>query len=234
MTSALSRLQRSSGNKALLLRPIYLISKTPYEGVIHIPILSTLFFTPPIAFELYDGLIVTSKQTLKALESYPLIWKSLPIIAVSDKTAEVFEAAGSRVIATADGYGEGIGSIIERRFKEMRWLYLRPKIVASDWAQDAVHKGCNIREEIVYETQCNTSIGTMEIASDGVLIFTSPSSIKCFLQYQNFVSTQSIVVIGTTTLSVLPKNIIGHISPETTVASAVETARIIAQNSSPF
>jgi uroporphyrinogen-III synthase len=211
------------------LRPIYLISKTPYEGVIHIPILKTFFFTPEIDFSRYEGLIVTSKQIFQALEPYPSVWKSLPIIAVSSPTADVFRAHGCTIAATANGYGKEIIPILKNDFKGFRWLYLRPKTVASEWAQSARDNGIWIEEAVMYETACNDAYPMSRIDPNGILIFTSPSSVRCFLKRYTIADTQRIVAIGTTTRSALDDAKEVLISPETSVASAVDLARKIAR-----
>jgi len=64
------------GIRGSVLRPIYLISKTPHSGVSHIPILSIHFLTPEINFDTYEGIIVTSKQGALALKHYAPDWES--------------------------------------------------------------------------------------------------------------------------------------------------------------
>lgn len=216
------------------MRPIYLISKTPYPGVEHIPILKTRFFTPDIDFSAYDGLIVTSKQILKALKPYQNVWKELPIIAVSEVTAEFFRNAGGEVIAVAQGYGEGVASIVLEHFATQRWLYLRPSVVATAWVEKAVQAGASIDEAILYGTECNDEAAGGEIASDAVLIFTSPSGVECFRALYPFLPMQTIVVIGKTTQKALPLGVDSHLSAETSIASAVEKAYALAGISSPF
>lgn len=219
------------------MRPIYLISKTPHPGVTHIPILKTRFFAPDIDFSQYDGLIVTSKQILKALEGYSDQWRTLPIIAVSESTAEVFQKEGCAIAAVADGYGEGVGLIVEKQFSQMRWLYLRPERVASLWAQAARDKGVKIDEAVMYKTECNDEALGCEIAENGILIFTSPSSIRCFCEKRAILPTHTVVAIGKTTKNALPDGVDATLSPSVSVASAVDLGRQIASkrsNSSPF
>jgi uroporphyrinogen-III synthase len=215
------------------LRPIYLISKTPFPGVIHIPILKTNFLTPDIDFSVYDGLIVTSKQILKALAFYSEEWKLLPMIAVSEATAEVFKKAGGNVIAVANGYGEAIVPIVLEHFSERRWLYLRPRVVASAWVETAREHEISLDEAVMYETECNDEMGEYEISSEGVLIFTSPSCVECFCKQRTILATQKVVVIGTTTQKALPLGVVSVLSTETSVGSAVKMGRELAF-SSPF
>ncbi len=227
-TSVLNRPQRSSGNKALPVRPIYLISKTPYEGVIHIPILTISFLNPPIDFTHYEGIILTSKQAILALENYSLDWNKLKCICVSESTAVVAREVGAVDVEVGDGYGKSITSVLKGKKRDGKWLYLRPKVIASDWVEAAREEGHEIDEVIVYETTCSEETAKMTISSEGILIFTSPSTIRCFIQNHPILSTHSVVVIGTTTQNALPSDVASHLSSSTSVEAAVDLARQIA------
>ena len=195
------------------IRPLYLFSHTPYAGVHHIPILQTQFFTPSIDFSLYTGLVVTSKQILEALRPYTG-WEHLPIIAISEATARHFRIAGCNVIATAKGYGVQLAPLIKEHGG--KWLYCRPKVVATAW-------GAGIVDEVVlYETQCNDRIEKIQIEEDAIMIFTSPSSVACFLAKASFCSTHTVIVIGKTTQKALPSGIKSIVSDTTSVQSCVE------------
>lgn len=219
------------------MRPVYLISKTPYPDVIHIPILTISFLTPDIDFTDFEGIIVTSKQAVAALQNYPLDWSSIKCIAVSEATAQCAREAGGKQIETADGYGDSIPDLLNTKVRNGKWLYLRPKTVASDWVDTARKYGFKIEEAVVYETRCNENAAHVAVADNGVLIFTSPSAIKCFLHNYPILPTHTIVAIGETTQKALPSGISSFVSKSSSVASAVALARQIAaegQNSSPF
>jgi len=205
------------------LRPIYLISKTPYAGVIHIPILTIFFLSPLLDFTQYEGIIVTSKQGALALGHYRVNWDRLNVICVGESTAQEMKKLGAKQIEYADGYGVSIVNIL--RHYRGRWLYCRPKVIASSWPSRAKEEGMILDEVILYETTCNEDMEKMEIAEDGVLIFTSPSSIVCFLQKYSFRSTHDIVVIGKTTQDALPLGLRSTLSETTSVESCVEKAR---------
>lgn len=211
------------------MRPIYLISKTPYAGVIHIPILTISFLTPPIDFPQYEGIIFTSKQAILALEKYSLDWKSLKCICVSEGTAAYARDAGAMDIEVGNGYGTSIPSVLKAKKRQGKWLYLRPKVVASEWVDEARNEGFCIDEVIVYETTCNEEAKEYTIDNDAVLVFTSPSSIECFCASYSILSTYSIVAIGKTTRAAFNNAKEVHVSPQTSVASAIELARKIAQ-----
>ncbi|MDD2265519.1 uroporphyrinogen-III synthase [Sulfuricurvum sp.] len=216
------------------MRPVYLISKTPYEGVIHIPILTISFLNPTIDFTQYEGIILTSKQALIALEKYTFTWDTLHCICVSESTAEAARQAGAVHVETGDGYGKSIPGMLSAKKRNGKWLYLRPKVIASEWVETARGQGIPIDEAVVYETTCNKEANTYHIEKDAVLVFTSPSSIKCFCALYSILPTHSIVAIGKTTQSAFQNAKEVFVSPQASVASAVQLAQEIAQNSSPF
>jgi uroporphyrinogen-III synthase len=210
------------------LRPIYLISKTPYEGVIHIPVLTISFLNPVIDFTQYEGIILTSKQAILALEKYNIDWNTLKCVCVSESTAAAAREVGAVDIESADGYGVSIPRVLKAKKRYGKWLYLRPKVIASAWVEHARSEGFGIDEVIVYETICNEAAVNYPISEEGILIFTSPSSIHCFLQNYSILPTHKIVVIGTTTQNALPIEVASYLSSTTSVEATVDLARQIA------
>ncbi len=205
---------------------IYLFSTTSHPDTIHINSLDTTLFTPEINFSQYDALIITSKQVMLALTQYEKEkYINKPALCISTQTAKSFEELGGKVLKTGSGYGENLGTLITAFPKEMKWLYLRAKNVASDFVTQTKELGYKIDEVIVYETFCSENILNIEVESDAVLIFTSPSSVKCFLRNNKIKDTQKIVVIGKTTAKALPKNSNFVISDETTIDSCVKIAK---------
>lgn len=211
------------------MRPVYLVSKTPYPGVVHVPVLAIRFLTPPIDFSRYDGIVFTSKQGIEALKRYEADWKELLCVCVSEPTAEHARNAGAANVFSGNGYGESLPDLLSRFGAGKRWLYLRPETVASDWAERARNeKGISVDEAIVYETICNPESGGIEIPENAVLVFTSPSSIRCYLERYALLDTHSVVAIGMTTEKALPQGVDVCLSEETSVASAVKMACEIA------
>ena len=216
------------------MRPIYLISKTPYEGVIHIPILTISFLNPPIDFTQYEGIVLTSKQAILALEKYSLDWKSLKCICVSEGTAQAAREAGAEHIEAGDGYGTSIPQVLRTEKRRGKWLYVRPKVIASEWVETARNEGFEVDEAIVYETTCNQDARNYTIAEDAILVFTSPSSIDCFRASYQILPSHSIVAIGKTTKNAFENAKEVLVSPQASVASAVELAQRIARETLSF
>jgi uroporphyrinogen-III synthase len=211
-------------------RPVYLISITPYRDpdIIHLPLLGTQWLKPSIDFLCTDGIIFTSKNGVDALQRIDPAWKHLPVLCVGKATEERAIALGADVLASADGYGDGLYDIIRRHYPEKRWLYARPKVIASDFAASLRHIGVTVNEAIVYETVCRAENIDVSLADDAVLIFTSPSALQCFHSRFDILPTHRIVVIGKTTAKSLSGYVV-HIAPEPTVASCVAVAKQLAK-----
>jgi len=208
--------------------PIYLVSKTPFEGVVNIPILKSIYFTPNINFNKYDGLIITSKEVLFALKNYNDDWKKIPLIVVGDKTANLALKLNANIIDKANGYGEDVIDLIISKYSNLKWCYLRPKDIANNIKKILAKHNIIIDEKIIYETQCNN---LKEIIEDNsILIFTSPKTIECFLKNHPINSTHIIITIGTTTKKALPKGIKSIIPDETSISKCVELAQQIQIN----
>lgn len=209
-------------------KKIYLFSTSSHPDTIHVNSLDTKFFTPEIDFSNYDYLIITSKQVPIALQQYGhKLFIDKPALCVSEQTAKSFETIDGNVLEIGSGYGDNLVKIIKKYPKEKRWLYLRAKEIASDFAQKLQEESYKIDEVIVYETFCSNDIQNTHVEDDAILIFTSPSSVKCFLKNHEIKSMQKIVVIGNTTAKVLPKNSNFVISGETTIASCVKIAKTL-------
>ncbi|MFT7860515.1 MAG: uroporphyrinogen-III synthase [Sulfurimonas sp.] len=209
-------------------KKIYLFSTTPHPDTIHINSLDTKFFTPDIDFSNYDYLIITSKQVAKALQNYDKnSYIDKAALCVSSQTAKSFEALGGKVLQEGSGYGTDLKNLIKNYPKETKWLYLRAKEIASDFAAQVVQEGYSVDEKIVYESACSDEITQVRVEDDATLIFTSPSSVKCFLKVQQIKPTHKVVVIGRTTAKSLPENTKFVISSETTISSCVKIAKTL-------
>ena len=205
------------------MRPVYLFSISSHPDAISINSLDISFFKPTIDFSRYDAFIITSKQASKALLQYDKeAYIHLPALCVSKQSAKSYEALGAKVLNIGGGYGDNLVSLIKNYPKTMRWLYLRAKVVASNFAQFCKEEGYNIEEAVMYESSCSKAIQDVKVQEDAVLIFTSPSSVKCFLKTHTITPKHKVIVIGKTTAKALPKDIICHISQSTTIDSCFE------------
>jgi len=210
------------------MRPIYLFSISSHHDAVSVNSLSITFLQPQIDFSKYDAFIITSKQASKALEQYNRdAFENIPALCISQASAKSYELLGGKVLDIGAGYGDTLVQKIANYPKSMRWLYLRAKVVASDFVVSSQKEGYNIEEAIVYESGCSKEILNIEVLEESILIFTSPSSLECFLQTHTLSHQNSLIVIGKTTAKAVPKGIEYQISEKTTIESCIVLAKSI-------
>jgi len=200
---------------------VYLFSTSSHPQAIHVNSLDIDFYKPDIDSSQYDYFIVTSKQVAKVLEFYK-VSNIKPALCISKGTAAAYKKIGGEVVDVASGYGASIASELRRYPKKSRWLYLRAEEVASNFVDELVEDGYSIHQSVVYKSKCSEEINKVEVENDATLIFTSPSSVKCFLKRHTILSTHKVIVIGKTTAKVLPKDIEFTLSKEPTIDACIE------------
>ncbi|MEA3331057.1 MAG: uroporphyrinogen-III synthase [Campylobacterota bacterium] len=207
-------------------KQIYLFSISSHPDAKSVNSLDIKLLKPEINFSNYDYFIITSKQTSEALKEYenPLL---KPALCVSVASAKSYGDIGGEVLDIGGGYGDNLVAKIKEYPKSTKWLYLRAKVVASDFVFTCQEDGYNIEEVIVYESGCSQAIWHVEIEDEdeAILIFTSPSSVNCFLKNHTINPSATVIVIGRTTAKALPFDIEYTISPKTTIDSCMEIAQ---------
>jgi len=207
------------------MKPIYLFATSSHPNAKNITSLSITFLTPQIDFSKYDYLIITSKQVAASLKLYQTQeYLSKPALCVSTASAKSYEEIGGTIVGIGSGYGDTLIDKIKALPKSKKWVYLRANIVASDFVGVCKNDGYDIDEEIVYKTQCSQNILDAKVADDAIFIFTSPSSVNCFLQTHQLTQKAKIVVIGKTTAKALPEGLKYTLSQTPTVDSCMEIA----------
>jgi len=221
MISLLNHLQLLSGS-----RDIYLFSTSSHPDAINVNSLDIEFLNPEIDFTKYDYLIITSKQTSLALENfYYQSYSQIEALCISEKSAEAFENIGGKVLEMGSGYGDNLVDIIQKYPKETKWLYLRAEVIASNFVQISRDNGHKIDESVVYKSKCSQKIKDFSLKESAILIFTSPSSVECFLLKHKFTPNHKVIVIGTSTAKVLPEGISFKLSEERSIQSCINLAK---------
>lgn len=200
---------------------LYSLSKHPKANTVSS--LEVELLHPEIDFTKYDALILTSKQAIEALKQYKNFPKeSLPALCISKKTAEAYEKFGGTVLETASGYGTKLSELLCKHPKEIKWLYLRAKIVATEFVKELQNDSYIIDEKILYISRCSKEIAKQKPQQNATLIFTSPSSIGCFIKHHELDKSYKIIVIGKTTAKALPQGFSYTIAKENTIESCIE------------
>jgi len=206
-------------------KQIYLFatSQSPYAK--NIKSLEVRFLKPTIDFSKYDHLIITSKQAVKGLQQYnKKDFIEIPALCVSVKTATAYEDYGGKILAVGDGHGNNLIKNIKEFAKDTKWLYLRAETIASDFVKIAQNSAYQIDEEILYISECSEEILNIRVDDNSTLIFTSPSSVECFLKNNTINPNAKVVVIGKTTANSLPDWVEYLVSEKTSIESCIELA----------
>ncbi len=206
---------------------VYLLSPTPAKGVCHLPMIEFRHIPQKIDFSSYDGLIFTSKQGVVALDEMSGgEWKERPAAAIGKMTAQEIEKRGGKVLYVASrAYGDVLARELSDRFKSFRWLYPRPRVVASKIASDLRSAGIEVEERVVYETVCRKHESDSKPKEGAVLIFTSPSIVKCFLEQFGWEDSYIAVAIGKKTSEAFPEGKRCVVSPFQSIEETVSFAK---------
>ena len=177
-----------------------------------------------VEFDKFDGLIITSKQGIIVLDEISCgKWKTLPVAAIGESTAKEVEKRGGEVIFIASSaYGDILAYELALKFNGFRWLYLRPETVVSKITSKLRSYGVKVEEKIIYKTNCVKYDCSLKPCSKAILIFTSPSVVKCFFENFSWDDSWSAVAIGKKTASAFPDYIRPKISPTTSIDVAIQ------------
>jgi len=208
-------------------RDIFLCSPKRVEGINALPMIKFKRLKDSLNLEKFDSLIFTSKQAITFTDEINKEWKSKKILAVGKATANLAKKLGAKdIYYPKEFYGESLANDIVKNFKNLKMLYIRPKVVSFDSASFLKSSGIDIEEEILYETNC-IEYKDKKLPKESIIIFTSPSTIDCFFKSFKWDSSFIAIVIGKSTLKNLPKNIKAFVANEPTIASCIEKAKEI-------
>ncbi|MDQ1326666.1 MAG: Uroporphyrinogen-III synthase [Campylobacterota bacterium] len=208
------------------MRTIYLLSPAIKEEVNALPMIAFSLVAQKIDFANCDTLVFTSKQAVVFADMIDKRWKGYPCIAIGPATAKQIKVLGGEVIFEPKNfYGEVLASDIATFFKERKLLYLRPKEISFDSKNFLEKKGIVLAEQIIYETVCVKYDKEKAPPQEAIIIFTSPSSVACFLKSFEWNSSYTAVVIGEATLKHLPANVDYAVADEPLIDACIKKAK---------
>ena len=215
-------------------RPVYLLSPLAKEGVCSLPMISFETTAKQIDFQGCDTLMFTSKQAVVTAEEIDKRWRNYPSIAIGRATAGMIEALGGTLLYQPENfYGKTLSEEITKIFQDRKILYLRPKEVSFDAKSYLAKEGIALFEQIIYETTCVRYASSQRPPKDAVIIFTSPSTIRCFLENFAWESSYTAVVIGQATLEHLPSGADYAVADRPLIDACIAKAKEISLASNP-
>jgi uroporphyrinogen-III synthase len=213
-------------------RVIYLLSPTLKEETVALPMIRFRRVAEKIDFSQCDTLMFTSKQAVVTADSIDKRWKNYPAIAIGGATKKQIESLGGSVLHyPASFYGETLSHDIINAFSDRKILYLRPKEVSFDSKGFLGKAGIVLEEQVIYETGCIDYRVEEKPVQHAIIIFTSPSTIHCFLKNFSWDESYTAVVIGEATKVHLPENCSYAVADEPLISACIEKAKSLQKKS---
>ncbi|HHH37418.1 MAG TPA: uroporphyrinogen-III synthase [Epsilonproteobacteria bacterium] len=206
-------------------RPIYLLSPKAREGTHSLPMITFETVADRIDFSVCDTLMFTSKQAVVTAEAIDPNWKKFPSIAIGPATRRQIERLGGSVIFQPENfYGEQLAKDIVSFLHDRRILYLRPEKISFESKEYLHSSGIELQEQTIYRTSCIQYRSDHQPPESSVIIFTSPSTIHCFLANFNWKQSYTAVVIGQSTKTHLPAESSYVVADEPLIDACLEKA----------
>ncbi|MBM0637176.1 uroporphyrinogen-III synthase [Campylobacter sp. VicNov18] len=184
---------------------IYLLNKTPFEGVENLVLNELVFYDFNVDLNEYDALICTSKNALKALKKANIALNlKLDLYTVGQSSADFAKDLGFKKIKFPQkAYGKNLFNEFKDELKTKKCLYLRAKHIVSALNLDLKNAGINLDEKIVYENVFKKSDKVLN--HPAIFIFTSPLGVENFLKFYTLSTQDKAIAIGHTTAQRLLK-----------------------------
>ena len=215
-------------------RLIYLSSPLSKEDTIHLPMIEFRLLPVTIDLSKCDILMFTSKQAVKSADALSEVWKKYPCLAIGSATAKEIKSLGGKVIYQPETfYAKNLSQDIIKRFKDKNILYLRPQKVSFDSKSFLAKAGITLQEQIIYETVCVAYEKNQKPLKGAIIIFTSPSTVHCFLNNFEWDDSYTAVLIGEATKEHLPTYARYEVADEPLIGACIKKAEqlLITSNS---
>ena len=210
--------------------PIFLTSPLARPGTHSLPMIEFSLVADRLELADCDTLMFTSKQAVVSAERIDPAWKRLPAVAIGPATEQQIRKLGGTVLYRPEAYyGATLARDLAEKFRRRRILYLRPRQVSFDSRGFLAKAGIELREQIIYETSCRHYGPEKAPPAGAVIVFTSPSTIHCFLENFPWRPDYHAVVIGRATLEHLPDGAKFRVASEPTIDACLAAARHLAE-----
>jgi len=185
------------------------VSNSKVEGAKTLGVIQQRFLDKKISLEGIDYLIFSSKNGVLALDRVAPSWKKIPSLTIGKATSKKVRELGGIVEYEAKKfYGDSFAKEIKKRFDPSKtYLYIRPKIVSSNLSKILKEAKFNLVEAVLYETVCRECKELPPLPNEAYLIFSSPSSVRCFFRCYEWKEGFKAVAIGAKTAKALSDNV---------------------------
>ena len=204
---------------------IYLLNDKKVKGAKNLPIFEIEPLETEIDVSRYDALIVTSQNALSSLDAVNKAWKSRPVYAIAPQTAKIVKRLGGNLrFVGKTKHGDRFAEELIGPLKGQKVLYLRGAKTVSKLAAILNDNGVSCDEAVVYRTVCKRYEEPIVLPKNATVIFSSPSTIECFLKNAEWDESYRAIAIGETTARHFPPYIIPVVADTTSLESCVSKA----------
>ncbi len=204
---------------------IYLLSDKKVKFAKNLPVIEIKNIDQDINLEKYDALIFTSKNAINAIESINKAWKKIPSYVIAPQTAKAVKHHGGILkFVGKKKHGDEFAHEIMEELQESRVLYLGGTKTVSSLVTILNENGVKCDNIAIYETICKKHKKNVTLPKNSTIIFSSPSTINCFLENFSWDESYKAVSIGRTTAKFFPDYITPYISETTSLESCVKKA----------
>ncbi|MDQ1268187.1 MAG: uroporphyrinogen-III synthase [Campylobacterota bacterium] len=204
---------------------IYVLNDKKVKWAKNLPVIEIKTIKATIDFPQYDALIFTSKNAVYSLNSYNQEWKTKPLYVIAPQTAKVASNFGGKIkFVSKEKHGDKFANELLPLLKGKKVLYIRGSKVVTNLVETLNSNGIVCDEAIVYQTVCVNFKKKIALPKKSVIIFSSPSTIECFLKNADWDESYRAVCIGYTTKNYFPPYITPVVSETTSLDSCVKKA----------
>ncbi len=204
---------------------IYLLNDTKVKRAKNLPLFKIEYLKSDVDLANYDALVFTSKNAVQALHSFNSAWKKVPAYAIAPQTAKIIKKLGGNLeFVGVKKHGNAFAHELIQELQGKKVLYVRGKKVVSDLVSLLKEGGVSCDEMIVYENICDLEPKIEKLPKNSYIVFSSPSSIECFLKHYPWEKSFSAICIGETTAKYLPPEIKPYIADTTSIAACINKA----------
>ncbi|MDK9693962.1 MAG: uroporphyrinogen-III synthase [Sulfurimonas sp.] len=213
--------------------PIYILNDKKVKWAKNLPVIKIETIKCDIDFSSYDALIFTSKSAIYSLDSYNHKWKKKPLYVIAPQTAKAASNLGGKIkFVSKEKHGNEFAKELVQLLKNKKVLYIRGSKIVSNLVEELNANDVICDEAIVYQTVCVEFKKKIVLPKKSAIIFSSPSTIECFLKNAIWDESYIAISIGHTTKKYFPPYITPIIAETTSFDSCVKKAIELINNSS--
>lgn len=210
---------------------IYVLSDKKVKFAQNLPVIDIQYIEQTIDLDKYDGLIFTSKNGVKAMDTLDKRWRKMSSYVIAPQTAKAVKYYGGNLkFVGKEKHGDEFANELIEELEGKKVLYIGGEKTVSELVSILNGAGVICDKISVYKTICKEYQNKVQLPKHSIFIFSSPSTIECFLKNFKWDKSFKAVCIGKTTAKFFPDYITPYISQTTSLESCVKKALELQNN----